>query len=47
VLVWQRQWMAPGRPHARLHYAAIDRYLAATGFRLDYRADGVDVYRPG
>jgi hypothetical protein len=47
VLVWQRQWMAPGRPRARLHYAAIDRYLAATGFRLDYRADGVDVYRPG
>jgi hypothetical protein len=47
VLVWTRQWMAPGRPHARLHYAAIARYLAATGFRLDYRADGVQVYRPG
>jgi hypothetical protein len=47
VLVWRRQWMAPTRPRARLHYAAIDRYLAATGFRLDYRADGVDVYRPG
>jgi hypothetical protein len=47
VLVWGRQWMAPGRPHARLHYAAIARYLAATGFRFGYRADGVDVYRPG
>jgi hypothetical protein len=45
--VWGRQWMAPGRPHARLHYAAIARYLAATGFRFGYRADGVDVYRPG
>jgi hypothetical protein len=47
VLVWGRRWMAPGRPHARLHYAAIARYLAATGFRFGYRADGVDVYRPG
>ena len=47
VLVWGRQWMAPGRPHARLHYADIARYLTATGFRLGYRADGVDVYRPG
>jgi hypothetical protein len=24
----------------------IDRYLVATGFRLDYRADGAAVYRP-
>jgi hypothetical protein len=24
----------------------IDRYLARTGFRFDYRADGVSVYRP-
>jgi hypothetical protein len=47
VLVWTRQWMAPGRPHARLHYADIARYLTATGFRLGYRADGVEVYRPG
>jgi hypothetical protein len=25
---------------------AVDRYLAQTGFRLAYRADGVSVYRP-
>ena len=25
---------------------AVDRYLAETGFRFDYRADGVSVYRP-
>jgi hypothetical protein len=24
----------------------IARYLAVTGFRLDYRADGAAVYRP-
>lgn len=26
---------------------AVSRYLAATGFRFSYRADGVSVYRPG
>ena len=47
VLVWPRQWTAPNRPKASLHYGAISRYLAATGFRLSYQADGVKVYRPG
>ena len=35
VLAWDRL-----RP-------AVSRYLAATGFRFSYRADGVSVYRPG
>lgn len=48
LLVWTKHWMAPNRPQQHhLHYAAIYRYLAATGFRLDYQADGVKVYRPG
>jgi hypothetical protein len=48
LLVWTKHWMAPHRPqHHHLHYGAIYRYLAATGFRLDYQADGVKVYRPG
>jgi len=48
VLVWTPHWMAPNRPQPRhLHYTAIYRYLAAAGFRLDYQADGVKVYRPG
>jgi hypothetical protein len=48
LLVWAKHWMAPNRPqHHHLHYAAIYRYLAATGFRLDHQADGVKVYRPG
>jgi hypothetical protein len=34
VLAWRRL-----RP-------AVSRYLAATGFRFSYRADGVSVYRP-
>ena len=48
LLVWTRHWMTLHRAqHHRLHYGAIYQYLAATGFRLDYRADGVKVYRPG
>jgi hypothetical protein len=48
LLVWTKHWMALHRPqHHHLHYGAIYRYLAATGFRLDYQADGVKVYRPG
>jgi hypothetical protein len=35
VLVWKPD---PGR--------ALSQYLAATGFRFSYRADGVSVYRP-
>jgi hypothetical protein len=33
--------------HHHLRYGAIYHHLAATGFRLDYQADGVKVYRPG
>jgi hypothetical protein len=44
LLVWTKQWMAL---HHHLHYGAIYRYLAATGFRFAYQADGVKVYRPG
>jgi hypothetical protein len=47
VLVWLKPWMSPNRPAGHLHYRAIARYLAATGFRLRYQADGVKVYRPG
>jgi hypothetical protein len=47
VLVWTRQWMALNRPKASLHYGTIYRYLAATGLRFSYQADGVKVYRPG
>ena len=36
---WVIEWNRP-RP-------AVSRYLAATGFRFSYRADGVAVYRPG
>jgi len=48
LLVWTKHWMAPNRPrHHHLHYGAIYRYLTAAGFRLDYQADGVKVYRLG
>jgi hypothetical protein len=47
VLVWTKQWMAPGRQQARLHYGTIYRYLVAAGLHLSYQADGVKVYRPG
>jgi len=47
LLVWAKRWVAPNRPLDQLHYPAIYWYLAATGFRLDYQADGVKVYRPG
>jgi hypothetical protein len=49
LLVWTERWMAPGATGARLarlHYPAIGHYLAETGFRFDYQADGVAVYRP-
>ncbi len=48
VLVWTRRWVVLGVAHpgrVRVHYAQIRGYLAATGFRLDYQADGVLVYR--
>jgi hypothetical protein len=35
---WVLAWQRPG--------PAVSRYLAATGFRFSYRADGVAVYQP-
>ena len=35
-----------GAPHVGIEQPAVGRYLAATGFRFSYRADGVSVYRP-
>jgi hypothetical protein len=47
ALVWTSRWAGPTKPAAaRRYYADIERYLAATGFSLDYAADGVLVYRP-
>ncbi len=47
VLVWLPRSVRAGTGHAQdFHYAAIYRYLNSTGFRFDYRADGVSVYRP-
>lgn len=42
---WVLVWPTPSRrwPRAR---PTVLRYLQATGFRFDYRADGVSVYRP-
>jgi hypothetical protein len=48
LLLWTH-WMAPGAKGtrlARLDDPTIARYLAQTGFRFDYQADGVAVYRP-
>jgi hypothetical protein len=52
VLIWLPDWVPsfpverpePNRPDA--HDRHVMGYLAATGFRFDYRADGVLVYRP-
>jgi hypothetical protein len=52
VLIWLPNWVpsfpleriGPDRPDA--HDRHVMRYLAATGFRFDYRADNVLVYRP-
>jgi hypothetical protein len=49
VLVWTPRWTKPNSVNAwpkRVHYREISRFLAETGFRYDYRADGVLVYRP-
>jgi hypothetical protein len=52
VLIWLPNWVpsfpreriGPNRPDAQDQQ--VMRYLAATGFRFDYRADNVLVYRP-
>jgi hypothetical protein len=52
VLIWLPNWV-PSFPIIRHKLDQPDsadrhvmRYLAATGFKFDYRADGVLVYRP-
>jgi hypothetical protein len=39
-------WPTPLRAFRR-SLPVVIAYLEATGFRFDYRADGVSVYRPG
>ena len=48
VLVWLPRWMGNGAAGAgqMISYPAVYRYLASTGFRFDYQAEGVAVYRP-
>lgn len=49
VLVWTPRWGEQGTPNfwpGRMEYPQIQAYLAETGFRFDYEADGVLVYRP-
>jgi hypothetical protein len=41
---WVLVWPCPDR---QCSTSDIIRYLQRTGFRLDYKADGVLVYRPG
>jgi hypothetical protein len=43
---WVLVWPAP-RQILILDMPALRRYLSATGFRFDYRADGVSVFRRG
>jgi hypothetical protein len=53
ALIWLPNWVPsfPVRRHKSDQPSAQDqqvmRYLTATGFAFDYRADGVLVYRPG
>jgi hypothetical protein len=48
VLLWSQRWTfsgGPGQHPQNTHFSLIRRFLAETGFRLDYTADGVSVYR--
>jgi hypothetical protein len=48
VLVWSQRWTfsgGSGQQRVNMHYPLIRRFLAETGFRLDYQRDGVWVYR--
>ena len=48
VLVWSQRWTfsgGAGQQPVNLHYPQIRRFLVETGFRPDYQADGVLVYR--
>jgi hypothetical protein len=52
VLIWLPNWVpsfpeeriGPARPDAQDRH--VMTYLVATGFKFDYRADNVLVYRP-
>jgi hypothetical protein len=48
VLVWLPRWMGNGAAGTgqMISYPAVYRYLASTGFRFGYQAEGVAVYRP-
>ncbi len=47
ALVWTRQWAGPtDQNRSARYYRNIEQYLTETGFKLDYTADGVMVYRP-
>jgi hypothetical protein len=48
VLVWLPRWMGngAGRTGHLISYPSVYRYLGSSGFRFDYQADGVAVYRP-
>jgi hypothetical protein len=48
LLVWGMRWLrlASWHPHVRVAYRSIAGYLAGTGFRRAWQADGVTVYRP-
>lgn len=46
ALVWLHHWAGPKRLATSVrYYANVERYLAETGFRFDYTADDVMVYR--
>ncbi len=49
IIVWPPRWALAVYPAGQgpdEHYGEVRSYLAKTGFVLDYRADGVAVYRP-
>jgi len=49
IIVWPPRWALAVYPKGQgpdEHYGEISSYLTRTGFVLDYRADGVAVYRP-
>ncbi len=48
ALLWSQRWTfsgGAGQQAVNMHYPQIRRFLAETGFRLLYTADGVSVYR--
>ncbi len=46
ALVWTRRWAGPAKLSAsERYYANVEHYLTENGFKFDYAADGVLVYR--